>query len=66
MRAAFNRIIGHPQFARGAAEVKKKGWFKRIDHGEYLGKEISNPFNHKKQSKLLKQLQDLSNWIEDV
>jgi len=47
------------------AKNKDIGWFKRIDHGEYLGTVIFKCFYQIQDTKLGKQLIDLSKWIDN-
>ena len=44
--------------------AKEKDWFKRIDHGEFLGSIIFNYFGEMEDKKIKKQLEDLSSWID--
>ena len=53
--------------AMGKASLIKKDnkeWFKRIDHGEFLGSIIFKYFDNMKDKKLKEQLENLSNWID--
>lgn len=45
-------------------EVVDKAWFKRIDHGEYLGQIICENKDIVSTKTIGKQLQSLFNWIE--
>lgn len=45
--------------------VKNKEWFKRIDHGEFLGSVIFKFFDQMKGKKLRELLETLSNWIDE-
>ncbi len=47
-----------------ASLIKDNEWFKRIDHGEFLGSIIFNYFGEMEDKKIKKQLEDLSNWID--
>ncbi len=47
-----------------AATVKKKEWFKRIDHGEKLGAIILVHFDEMNGKKIKNQLETLSKWID--
>ena len=47
-----------------ASISKKKEWFKRIDHGEFLGTIIFKYFEQIKNKKLGKTLKELSKWID--
>lgn len=47
-----------------ASRIKDKEWFKRIDHGEFLGSIIFKCFDNMKGKKLKEQLEHLSNWID--
>ena len=42
-----------------------KEWFKRVDHGEFLGNTIFNHFDEMDDKKIKKQLEALSNWIDE-
>ncbi len=48
-----------------ASLVRDKEWFKRIDHGEFLGNIIFNYFEEMKDKKIKEQLKALSNWIDE-
>ena len=48
-----------------AAKNKKNGWFKRIDSGEFLGTVILKYFEQIQDKKLGKQLEKLSEWIDN-
>lgn len=48
-----------------ASRVDKKEWFKRIDHGEFLGSVIFDYFDQMKGKKLKEQLKNLSNWVDE-
>lgn len=59
----------------GAAALKKsngdkgaedKGWFKRIDHGEFLGFIWMKSLEELAGKKLLEQYESISNWIDNV
>jgi predicted ATP-dependent endonuclease of OLD family len=45
--------------------AKCEGWFKRIDHGEFLGSVIFKYFDKIKDKTLGKRLQELSGWIDN-
>ena len=45
--------------------AKKNGWFKRIDHGEYLGTVIYKYFHQVQNTTFEKQLSGLSEWIDN-
>lgn len=47
-----------------ATLIKDKEWFKRIDHGEFLGSIIFKYFDNMNGSKLKEQIEHLSNWID--
>lgn len=49
----------------GASLVRDKEWFKRIDHGEYLGKIIFNHINDMVDKKTKNQMESLSAWIDE-
>ena len=44
---------------------KKNAWFKRIDHGEFLGSTIFKYFEKMEGKKIKDQLKELSNWIDE-
>lgn len=48
-----------------AEAAKNSNWFKRIDHGKFLGKIIFKHFDYIKDKTLGKRLEDLSNWIDN-
>ncbi len=48
------------------ATAKKKGWFKRIDHGEFLGKVCCKYLADSKGKRIEKQFEELSKWIDNV
>lgn len=53
-----------PEIRKAIGEVAKENkWFKRIDHGEFLGSVIFKYFDQIKDKRLGKTLQELSNWI---
>ncbi len=55
-----------PEIRKALAETAKdKKWFKRIDHGYFLGTVIFNYFNSIKGKTLRKKLQDLLKWVEN-
>lgn len=45
--------------------TKSKDWFKRIDHGEFLGKAYFDNESELEETKLYRQLTDIHNWIEE-
>lgn len=45
--------------------IEKKEWFKRIDHGEFLGRTIFEYFDKIKDTTLYNTLKNLSDWIDD-
>jgi len=45
--------------------ARDKAWFKRIDHGEFLGSVIFKYFDKIKDKTLGKKLQELSGWIDN-
>jgi len=47
-----------------ASIIKDNEWFKRIDHGEFLGKICCENTETIKEKKLGQIINDLSNWIE--
>lgn len=48
-----------------ASLVKDKEWFKRIDHGEFLGEVIFKYFEEIGNKKLKTQLENLLGWIDE-
>lgn len=42
-----------------------KSWFKRIDHGMYLGETLCANLNYNMESKLGKQMLELNKWIDN-
>lgn len=48
----------------GASSVKKKEWFKRIDHGQKLGQIIFKYFDQIDGKKLGQTLQGISDWVD--
>jgi len=48
-----------------ASIVNNKEWFKRIDHGEFLGSIIFKHFEEMNDKKIKKQIEDLSAWIDE-
>jgi len=48
-----------------AETAKNKRWFKRIDHGEFLGSVIFKYLDEIKNKPLGKQLDELSKWIDN-
>ncbi|MDA8214288.1 MAG: ATP-binding protein [Nitrospiraceae bacterium] len=54
------------EMRRAIAETaKNKEWFKRIDHGEFLGSVIFKFFDQMEGKKLREQFESLSNWIDE-
>ncbi len=47
------------------AKDKDKKWFKRIDHGEFLGEVVFEFFDEMKDSRTRKNFETLSRWIDD-
>ena len=47
-----------------ASVVKKKEWFKRIDHGEKLGQIIFKYFDEIENSVLKRSLQRMLDWVD--
>ncbi len=45
--------------------ARDKAWFKRIDHGEFLGSVIFKHFDKIKDKTLGKRLQEVSGWIDN-
>ena len=55
-----------PEIRRALGEAAKGSrWFKRIDHGEFLGSVIFKYFDKIKDKTLGKRLQELSGWIDN-
>jgi len=48
-----------------ASLIKDKEWFKRIDHGEFLGEIIFRYFDELNNKRLKTQLDNLLSWIDD-
>jgi energy-coupling factor transporter ATP-binding protein EcfA2 len=48
-----------------ASIVKDNEWFKRIDHGEYLGTVIFNHLDNMKDEQIRKQFEGLAKWIDE-
>jgi putative ATP-dependent endonuclease of OLD family len=44
---------------------KKKGWYKRIDHGEVIGKYWFNSIPNLEGTTLKTEYDNLSNWINE-
>lgn len=47
-------------------EIEDKGWYKMIQHGEYLGKVWFDSLNEISNKYLFNQYIELNNWIESV
>ncbi len=47
------------------AKHKDNGWFKRIDHGEELGRVWFNSLEEIKETRLYEQYDELMNWIDN-
>lgn len=45
--------------------AKKKSWFKRTDHGEFLGKTYCTHLADSKGKRIEKQFEELSKWIDN-
>jgi predicted ATP-dependent endonuclease of OLD family len=45
-------------------KAKSKGWFKRIDHGEYIGKEWFDCISEISATTLKTEFDNLNNWID--
>jgi len=55
-----------PQIRKAIADaslVKDKEWFKRIDHGEFMGDVLFKHFGDMTDKKIKNQLEGLSGWI---
>ena len=48
-----------------ASLIKDNEWFKRIDHGEFLGEIIFSHFDELNSKRLKIQLENLLNWIDE-
>lgn len=48
-----------------ASLIKDKEWFKRIDHGEFLGDIIFKYFYQINDNKIINLLENLSSWIDE-
>jgi hypothetical protein len=46
------------------AKANKKDWYKRTDHGEYLGKIWFESLDSLEGKRLKRQYEDLNQWIE--
>lgn len=58
-------LAGASQDKHKAREEKRKGWFKRIDHGEKLGELVFRNIDEMDNEKRLKtMLSELSDWID--
>ncbi|MDX9694158.1 MAG: AAA family ATPase [Bacteroidales bacterium] len=49
-----------------ASVVKDKEWFKRIDHGEFLGSVCCRYLKDMEGKKLKSQIEGLSNWLDNA
>lgn len=49
-----------------SGEIEDKAWFKRIDHGEFLGEIWYNSRTEIYETRLGRQLDELSKWIENA
>ena len=47
-------------------DTDDKSWFKRIDHGEYIGKTWFDSLNELEGKRLKLQYDSLTNWLENV
>jgi putative ATP-dependent endonuclease of the OLD family len=54
------------RIALGKASKLKNGWFKRIDHGEFLGNICCKNISDLKEKNLGKQLEELINWSDNA
>ena len=55
-----------PEMRKAIAKASiVKEWFKRIDHGEFLGSVIFNYFEEMNDKKIKKQIEDISTWIDE-
>ena len=55
-----------PEMRQAIGEVAKNNrWFKRIDHGEFLGVTIFECFEELNSEKIKLQLEKLSKWIDE-
>jgi len=48
-----------------ASKSNKNGWFKRIDHGEVIGRIFYQNIDKIKETKLYSLLNGLSNWVDN-
>lgn len=48
-----------------ASKSNKNGWFKRIDHGEVIGRIFYQNIDKLKETKLYSLLNGLSNWVDN-
>jgi len=46
------------------SKAKEKGWYKRIDHGEYLGKIWFESLGYLQGKRLKEEYEELTSWIE--
>ncbi len=49
-----------------ASVVKDKDWFKRTDHGEFLGKVCCKYLSEMEDNRLKQQIEELSKWIDNA
>jgi len=57
--------LDNPEIRQCLGKIaKKKDWFKRIDHGEFLGSIIFEFYDQMKDKRLRGQIENLSNWID--
>ncbi len=50
---------------KGNGKTEDKAWFKRIDHGIFLGSTICNYLSEMKETRLGKNIQYLMEWMDD-
>lgn len=73
IESKMKRKLGEDWKENDTLEIRKalggaardKAWFKRIDHGEFLGSVIFKYFDKIKDKTLGKRLQELSGWIDN-
>ena len=59
------RNIDSPEIRKCLGIVSSKnGWYKRIDHGQVIGKIICNALNQMEGKRIKEEIENLSNWID--
>lgn len=61
----YGKDTSEIRIALGEAS-KDKAWFKRIDHGEFLGSVWCNNLTELQDKRLGKQFEELTNWIDNA